>query len=145
MSPAVSIPSGPSRQRANVHADVSTPSSPWSRRRRPGSPARGYVVYHRSGVFLAFAKERLFWYVYELIDTSTEQAFYVGKGVGDRVFAHVEQAARADADDASLKLARIRALGTAPGVRIVAHGMNEATALLLEAVLIKKLGLGTLT
>ncbi|MCH7911203.1 MAG: hypothetical protein IIB38_16510 [Candidatus Hydrogenedentes bacterium] len=33
--------------------------------------------------------EHLKWYVYRLIDPRNGQTFYVGKGKGDRVFAHI--------------------------------------------------------
>ena len=36
--------------------------------------------------------ERLNYYVYRLIDTRDGQTFYVGKGKGNRVFAHVNDA-----------------------------------------------------
>ena len=34
--------------------------------------------------------EQLKWYVYRLIDPRNGETFYVGKGQGDRVFAHAK-------------------------------------------------------
>jgi len=36
--------------------------------------------------------EQLGFYVYLLIDPETEQIFYIGKGTGNRIFAHINQA-----------------------------------------------------
>ena len=38
--------------------------------------------------FSPFLCEILGYYVYLLIDPETDQIFYVGKGIGNRIFAH---------------------------------------------------------
>lgn len=57
--------------------------------------------------------ERLGWYVYRLIDPRNGETFYVGKGIGDRIFEHA-RGVRVDGDeregDGDLKLRRIRAI-----------------------------------
>jgi hypothetical protein len=84
------------------------------------------------------------YYIYRLIDPRDGATFYVGKGKGDRVFAHAEAALAAEQkdpleDDFSLKLRTIRDVrnaGLQPLHVIHRHGMTEAEALLAEAVLI---------
>lgn len=81
--------------------------------------------------------DKLGTYVYRLIDPRNGETFYVGKGKGDRVFAHVRAAV--DGDDESNKLARIRAIhlsGLEVGHVIHRHGMDDKTALAVEAALI---------
>ncbi|GHS93480.1 hypothetical protein AGMMS50276_04100 [Synergistales bacterium] len=86
-------------------------------------------------------------YVYRLIDPRDGSTFYVGKGKGDRVFAHVKDAFRPgdglideeNEDDVSLKLATIRAI-IAAGLDVIhiihRHGMDNDTAFEVEAALI---------
>ncbi len=84
------------------------------------------------------------YYVYKLIDPRDGRTFYVGKGKGDRVFAHAEAALASDQkdeleDDYSLKIRTIRDLlnaGLHPVYVIHRHGLDEQQALLAEAVLI---------
>lgn len=49
--------------------------------------------------------EKLKTYVYRLIDPRNGETFYVGKGKGNRVFAHIR--AELDTDDPNDKLKRI--------------------------------------
>lgn len=84
--------------------------------------------------------EELKYYVYRLIDPRNGETFYVGKGVGNRVFSHMNSA-REDAglDELSDKLQTIRAIHLA-GLDVIhvihRHGMDEATSLAVEAALI---------
>jgi hypothetical protein len=76
------------------------------------------------------------WYVYRLIDPRNGETFYVGKGTGNRVFAH----ARANLDDHDVgdKLKRIREIliaGFEVSHVIHRHGMEEDTAFEVEAAL----------
>ncbi len=94
--------------------------------------------------FSTLTREKMRCYVYRLVDPRTDEAFYVGKGTGDRVFSHM---AGDGGDEASQKLrtiAEIREAGFVPVVQIVAHDLDDDKALLLEAVLIRTTGLGTL-
>lgn len=81
--------------------------------------------------------EKLRTYVYRLIDPRNGETFYVGKGQGDRVFAHIRE--QVEASDPNNKLRRIRDIHSA-GFDVAhvihRHGMDEPTALEVEAALI---------
>ncbi|NQT39468.1 MAG: hypothetical protein HQ581_18375 [Planctomycetes bacterium] len=76
-------------------------------------------------------------YVYRLIDPRNGETFYVGKGKGNRVFAHVRE--DIDTNDPGDKLRRIRDIRTA-GFNVAhvihRHGLDNKTALEVEAALI---------
>ena len=70
--------------------------------------------------------EKLGFYVYFLQDPRTEEIFYVGKGVENRVFDHLEGAI--ETDNETEKLDKIRAIvdsGNAVKHYIVRHGLPE--------------------
>jgi uncharacterized protein len=76
-------------------------------------------------------------YVYRLIDPRNGETFYVGKGKGDRVFAHA--LAQIQGDAISNKLKRIREIKLA-GFEVAhvihRHGLDDTTAFEVEAALI---------
>jgi uncharacterized protein len=81
--------------------------------------------------------EKLKTYVYRLIDPRNGETFYVGKGQGDRVFAHIRE--QVEEDDPNNKLRRIRDIHLADfevAHVIHRHGMDDPTALEVEAALI---------
>ena len=84
--------------------------------------------------------EQLQYYVYRLIDPRNGQTFYVGKGKGNRVFAHVTDALKNfegvsytnnDEDDISLKIRQIRDIKNA-GLEVIhviqRYGLTEKEA-----------------
>ncbi|MXW87026.1 MAG: GIY-YIG nuclease family protein [Boseongicola sp. SB0667_bin_21] len=75
-------------------------------------------------------------YVYRLIDPRDGSTFYVGKGQGDRVFDHVNDALKSgDADNLRLETIRkLLGLGLKPLHVIHRHGMSPSEARLAEAV-----------
>lgn len=83
------------------------------------------------------------YYVYRLVDPNTGHTFYVGKGKGNRVFQHVEEAKKlisTDEDEGSLKIQQINQI-TERDKKEVIHiihrwGMTENEALEVEAALI---------
>lgn len=91
-------------------------------------------------------EEALGYYVYRLIDPRNGETFYVGKGKGNRVFAHAADALTAsdimgdNDDEQSQKLKRIRDIhlsGLEVGTIIHRHGIkDEETAFQVEAALI---------
>jgi len=90
-----------------------------------------------SDSFPAGVTEKLKTYVYRLIDPRNGETFYVGKGQGDRVFAHIRE--QVETDDPSNKLKRIREIRLA-GFEVAhvihRHGMDNETAVEVEAALI---------
>ncbi len=87
--------------------------------------------------------EQMDHYVYRLIDPRNGETFYVGKGQGNRVFAHVQAIPAEDENDDNLvsdpKYQRIRDIRGA-GLEIIhvihRHGMTRRTAFEVEAALI---------
>jgi hypothetical protein len=83
--------------------------------------------------------DRLKTYVYRLIDPRNGETFYVGKGKGNRVFAHIRAEQRLDGDELSNELKRVREIRIA-GFEVAhvihRHGMDDKTALEVEAALI---------
>jgi uncharacterized protein len=77
-------------------------------------------------------------YVYRLVDPRTGETFYVGRGVGNRVFAHVREKSAAG-EEASEKLDRIRDIQRT-GFEVVhiihRHGLTDRQAREVEAALI---------
>jgi len=77
------------------------------------------------------------YYVYVYIDPRNFEEFYYGKGKGNRKDAHLR-----DGSD-SEKVQRIQAIqkaGLKPIIRVIAKGLSEDQALLIEKTLLWKLG-----
>ncbi len=78
-------------------------------------------------------------YVYRLIDPRNGETFYVGKGQGNRVFSHIHDEQNLKGDDLDNKMKRVREIrlaGLEVGHVIHRHGMDEKTAVEVEAALI---------
>ena len=93
--------------------------------------------------FLPGVSEKLGHYVYALRDPLEDgRIFYVGKGIGDRAYAHARHAKRVDLSktSAQLKLTRIReihAAGFDVGVELIRHNLtNESEAFEVGAAVI---------
>lgn len=96
--------------------------------------------------FSAYVQERLGYYVYLLSDPQDKRIFYVGKGKGNRIFAHAKDAL--DDEHESDKLERIREIrnsGHQVGHELLRFGLTEKTAFDVEASAIQLLGLHDLT
>ena len=76
-------------------------------------------------------------YVYRLIDPRNGETFYVGKGKGNRVFAHIrDELHDADLGDKLKRIRDIQLAGFEVAHVIHRHGMDEDTAIEVEAALI---------
>lgn len=85
---------------------------------------------------------RLGYYVYLYVDPRSGKPFYVGKGKGSRVLAHLS--AKGESEKTRI-LAELAAAGLKPRIEILAHALqSEETALRIEAAVIDLMGLDTL-
>jgi len=90
--------------------------------------------------------EKLKTYVYRLVDPRDGETFYVGKGKGNRVFAHIHGEQGMEGDDLDNKMKRIRAIriagfevatgstGTTPPKRISARMSASESPMNTESV-----------
>jgi hypothetical protein len=82
-------------------------------------------------------KENLGYYVYILIDPRDKKIFYVGKGIDNRVFNHVNSSIESPVETEKLDVIReIKNLGFEVEHYIVRHNLEEKEAFLVESVLI---------
>lgn len=82
--------------------------------------------------------EKLNYYVYALIDPRTNKVFYVGKGKGNRIYAHVEASEIVDVKEVAkiAKIREIRATGKEVKHVVIRHGLTEDQAFAVEAAMI---------
>lgn len=82
-------------------------------------------------------------YVYIYIDPRNNQVFYVGKGQGDRAFAHLLETSE---KEKVKRILEIQADGYEPKIEIVIHGIEKSDdAKRIEASIIDCFGLDNLT
>jgi hypothetical protein len=87
--------------------------------------------------------ERLGYYVYLYINPIDKSIFYVGKGKGNRVFAHLNDATESRKVNT---IKTIRAHGKEPKIEILVHDLqDEKAALRIETAAIDLLGIDNLT
>ena len=90
--------------------------------------------------------EKLEYYVYLLADPRSQRVFYVGKGTGNRIFAHLRAAlVRPEQTDKLETIRSIQREGLVPEHLILRHGLTEKEALEVEAAMIDYIGLSELT
>lgn len=92
------------------------------------------------GIFPSEVAGKLKTYVYRLIDPRNGETFYVGKGHGNRVFAHIQAEKDWEDDGEDKKLKRIREIhrsGLEVGHVIHRHGMDDRTAFEVESALME--------
>ncbi|MCI7232701.1 MAG: hypothetical protein SOT68_08975 [Oscillospiraceae bacterium] len=99
-------------------------------------------------MFTSEVIEQLQYYVYRLIDPRNGQTFYVGKGKGNRVYAHINDALKnfdgenyldTDEDEVSAKIQQIRDIKKS-GLEVIhviqRYGLTNKEAFEVEAALI---------
>ena len=77
------------------------------------------------------------YYVYVYIDPRNFEEFYYGKGKGSRKNAHLEDMSD---NPKAKRIAEIKREGLEPIVRVIARGLTEREAFLIEKTLLWKLG-----
>jgi hypothetical protein len=87
--------------------------------------------------------EKLGYYVYAYSDPFDGKIFYVGKGKGNRVLAHLDDESENKKVE---KIRNIRSRGKEPKIEIVVHGLkSEIDAFRIESVVIGIIGIQSLT
>lgn len=87
--------------------------------------------------FSTSVQEALGHYVYCLVDPRDKKIFYIGKGQGNRVFAHTNDALNENAESLKLETIRdIRHSGFDVAHYIIRHRLTEEEAFMLESTLI---------
>ena len=87
--------------------------------------------------------DKLGHYVYLYIDPRDDAIFYVGKGNGNRAFAHLKD--KSDKEKAR-RIQDIQNYGLEPRIEILVHGLeNDETAKRIEASIIDLVSVGKLT
>ena len=92
--------------------------------------------------FSSKTKEALKYYVYVYSDPDTKEPFYVGKGKGNRAFQHLDDQSETDKTN---KINDIRRRGKEHTIEILVHGLDNKTALKVEAAAIDLTGIKNLT
>ena len=81
-------------------------------------------------------------YVYVYTDPRTKRPFYIGKGRGNRLFAHLNDTSETKTVD---RIAAIRKSGKEPQIDLLCYGLTDGGAALVEAAAIDLIGLSHLT
>lgn len=81
-------------------------------------------------------------YVYIYVDPRNGEIFYIGKGNGNRLFAHLEDTSETNK---TAKIADIRKSGKEPQIDLLRYGLSNAEAELVEASAIDLIGKSQLT
>ena len=91
--------------------------------------------------------EKLKYYVYLLIDPRNDEVFYVGKGKGSRILAHLEGESDVgdDAPEKDKLIRDIKVAGYKVRGDVLRHGLTEKGALEIESAVIDLIGIDKLT
>ena len=97
-------------------------------------------------MFSQLTQERIKYYVYCLRDPDTNETFYIGKGIGNRVFSHANGELEKDKNYEKIDIIKsIRKKGKQVDHWIIRHGLSEKEAFEVEAALIDFIGLDNLS
>lgn len=90
--------------------------------------------------------EKLNYYVYLLIDPRDKKVFYVGKGVGNRIYQHVLGTLKDYRETKkNNRINEIKNLGLEVEHKVLRHGLDEKEAFEIESAMIDFIGMENLT
>lgn len=90
--------------------------------------------------------EKLWYYVYLLIDPRDDTVFYIGKWVGNRIYAHVNWTLKSHADTKkNLRIKEIKHQWLDVHHKIIRYGLTEKESFEVEASLIDMVWIDSLT
>jgi len=87
-------------------------------------------------------RKKIKFYVYLYTDPRNNEVFYIGKGKGNRCFAHLKSKATSDKVE---RISELRKLGLSPNIELLKYGLTESEALLVEQTAIDLLNVENLT
>lgn len=95
-----------------------------------------------TNTFTTKVQEELKFYVYAYCDPIDDEIFYIGKGVKNRCFDHLKLSGE---NEKYACITKIREAGYEPRIDILAFGLDEEQALIVEAASIDLIGFNSLT
>lgn len=97
-------------------------------------------------MFSQLTIEKIGYYVYCLVNPEDNSTFYIGKGIGNRVFSHAAGDLEADTNSDKLEMIKdIKDKGLEVEHYIIRYGLTEKEAFEIEAALIDFVGIENLT
>jgi hypothetical protein len=87
-------------------------------------------------------RNNLRYYVYLYVDPRDHQPFYIGKGKGNRVYAHLSDASETEKVE---RISELQKLGLEPVIEILKYDLTEREAFLIESAGIDLIGIDRLT
>lgn len=96
--------------------------------------------------FKQYTIEKLNYYVYSLVDPRNNKVFYIGKGTGNRIFAHIQGIAEKNRKSEKIEMIKDILNNKLDVIHfIVRHGLTEKEAFEIESAIIDFIGVENLT
>jgi len=96
--------------------------------------------------FKQYTIEKINYYVYSLVDPRNNKVFYIGKGTGNRIFAHIQGIVEKNRKSEKIELIKDILSSELDVIHfIIRHGLTEKEAYEIESAIIDFIGLENLT